>query len=598
MAFHDMPPFHPEEQWDSNRSHPHRIHDLHKVGPECDDQLAVFSGMGRGLRGDSYRIEIDEHDQDETYLKGKYLDAATNTWVDDWVSENINGGYLEVIMNQDDSTDPPTFTLTFNYYLPENKDDQTAIEWTQTTPAIPYLPETQEFPGAHSLFLKKTGDTWVTTNIPTSMTEAQAKSRQEKLLYPTNNRSDYNPPSPGDPWSVNLEYGIGGDLDAPNKEDAATILGITPQLVEDIVDGDGVIQGDGWSGTNIKEYIDNRPVGEMNEVSAQDLTDLGNRLDQDIADLNQDVEDLETHMHQDMGFPDGDLAGDGGTGPRNTIKKYIDGVVQDLSDHIHEDMGFNDILINDGDADTRNPKRNTIKKWFEWIIGQLGFGNDINDFNGDPNVTNIKQYIDYEIENSKEEIATPVLKVTTRSAAIKFFNVDNYTKAVNTKLIPGVVSDVTPDATITGTLRISYYDTLPMTEFSFEAGTGSGDMYQMPDECIGILFNSASDSTPLNLNSISLPGRSGNIKTPLTNPENLSNSGSVLQGGALENFQVYTGMGNCVSKNASSDAWPWGKSDDAYFYIFHRTTGSQGYPVWIDYARNYACSYNQAVPSS
>lgn len=501
-------PKHPEEPWDVQRSHPHRYHDLHHVAPECDDQLALISGVGRGLRGDSYRIDVIDKDNDETYLQGKIYDAATNTWVDDWLSDNVNGGYLTAYITTNETTDPPTFTLTFEYSRPVDGNDAEPIKWTKTTPAIPYVID----------------------------------------------------PSPDG---------------AVDFIDLAKILGLTEQNLQDILnDVPGVIVGDGFTGDNIKDYIDNKPTG-ISQAAAEAL---------------------------------------------------IDDAIDDLSDHIHEDMGFGTLLINDGNSDTKNPKRNTIKKWLEWMIGQMGFGTDIDNFDstgattikqyikniynniatqlgfgddidefGDTGADTVKEYIDICIENSKEEAAAPVMYTQTYDVDIAFYSTAFNASQPGEKLIANLVSNNTPIDTLASVLSVNYYDVMPMITFALDVKVSSG-VYRMPDKTIGVATIVENNvRRPIDFAKIVLPHRTSTIKPPLLNPENLSNSG--FSGQTNTGWQVYSGVGDCVSKD-TGDSWTWGKTNKAYFYIFHRNTGDPGTAVHIDYGRTYHCDYNQSVSGS
>lgn len=568
-----LPPHPPEEPWHVHQPFPphhHHFHDEHHVAPECDDQLAVFSGVGRGLRGDGYKVVIKSDVEAETYLEGMIYDAATNTYSSDWISENINGGKLMYQYNLRPSTVPQTFTITFRYVRPNRSES----EWVWTTPAIPYIWDADDDGladvdgiigvGVGTLFMKKTSDpTWVTTNLPTSYEISETVDRQEKLLYPDGwTRDMFNAPVPGDPWTVNLQYGIGGDIDAPNIEDLAKILGVNVDFLRDLVE-------------------------------------------------NRDLPGS------------GDTFGTKGNGDPMNTKEYIDSQNDGLLDHIHEDMGFGDILINDGDADTQSPKRNTIKKWFDWIIGKLGFGDLINSFGnsgattvkgyidwiinklgfgsdidqfGGGTITNLKSYIDSKestiVNNIINQTANPKLYKKTYDIKMCFYDLTNYTKPVGSFLIDSLVANSTPTGVVTAKLYISYFDILPMIEFDMEVNTGQS--HGMPTGEIGIACTGSSGNyTPLDLSGVSLPNRSIALKPPLLNPENLTNVGysSATDG----NWQVYAGVGDLVSKDASSDAWPWGSNNNAIFYIFNRWTGSTGPNLSIDYARTYNCSYNQAT---
>lgn len=62
--------------------HTHHCHDItHKCAHECDDQLANIQHVGRGIRGNSMRIEItdDEIGEDLTYLTAYEYDEITKT---------------------------------------------------------------------------------------------------------------------------------------------------------------------------------------------------------------------------------------------------------------------------------------------------------------------------------------------------------------------------------------------------------------------------------------------------------------------------------------------------------------------------------------
>lgn len=280
--------------------------------PDCVDQLPVIARVGRGLRGDSFKVVVASDEQSETYLEGLSYDPATKTWQSEWMSENINGGQMMYQYNLRPYTIPQTFTITFRYKRP----NRSASEWQWTTPAIPYIWDADNDgladvdsivgTGVATLFMKKTTEaSWVMSNLPTSHTMSEALSRQEKLLYPDDWDRDYfNAPKPGEPWTVNLQYGVNGDIDAPNVDDLAKIIGITVQQIRNIVaDQTGQLVGDGFTGDNVKDYIDK----------------------------------LCTHIHADMGF-DHHLIGDDDDVARNTIKKYIDG----LRDDIYDNLGISD----------------------------------------------------------------------------------------------------------------------------------------------------------------------------------------------------------------------------------------------------------------
>ena len=255
-----------------------------RCAPGCDDQLPMISRVGRGIHGDDFRVEIASDAECETTLEGRSYDHATKEWRSEWLSENVNGGCLSYQYVLRPYTIPATFTITFIYRRPGRR------EWSWTTPAIPYIwtidedgnqnpgdPDTMVGSGVATLFIKNTTDSEWT----------------EKLLYPDGTtREDYNAPGPMEPWTVNLTFGVGGDIDVPNVDDIAKILGITVEQVRDIIEGNQVTIN-GIDADNIVDYIDKR--GEH------------------VLD----------HVHEDLGFDDGFLPGDGGG---TSVKEYIDGI--------------------------------------------------------------------------------------------------------------------------------------------------------------------------------------------------------------------------------------------------------------------------------
>lgn len=250
-------------------------------GPECNDNIPVFSNVGRGIKGDAFFIKVSDPDEVcQTYLEGMSYDEATKEWTTEWKSENINGGCLSYQYKLRPYTVPQTFTITFIYRRPGRP------EWSWTTPAIPYLwsvdddgnkepgdPDAVVGSGVATIFVKDGKDKpWV-----------------EKLVYPAGtDREDFNAPEQGEAWTSNLYFGVGGDIEVPNLGDLALVIGITEEQIKQIIQGTtGVIGGS----DNVKDYIDD-----------QDNKVLG-------------------HVHEDLGFDDGFLPGDGGD---TSVKKYID----------------------------------------------------------------------------------------------------------------------------------------------------------------------------------------------------------------------------------------------------------------------------------
>lgn len=265
-------------------------------GCESDDQLPIISRVGRGIHGNDYRVEISSDATCETHLAGSSFDHTTKEWTSEWVSENINGGCLSYQYKLRPYTVPQTFTITFIYRRPGRP------EWSWTTPAIPYVwsvdddgnkqpgdPDAVVGSGVATIFVKDGKDKpWV-----------------EKLVYPEGtDREDFNAPEQGEAWTSNLYFGVGGDIEVPNLGDLALVIGITEEQIKQIIQGStGVIDGS----DNIKDYID----------------------DQDGKVLD--------HVHDDLGFDDGFLPGDGG---ETSVKKYIDDIKSEIDKGVEANLTY------------------------------------------------------------------------------------------------------------------------------------------------------------------------------------------------------------------------------------------------------------------
>lgn len=250
-----------------------------RPAPDCDDQLPLLSQVGRGLQGSGYFVKIKQDSDCETYLEGMTYDPTSKTYSTDWVSENINGGKLMYQYHLRPYTNPQTFTVTFRVKRPNRP------EWTWTTPAIPYIWDADNDGkadvdgivgvGVADLFLKKTTEkkwNYPTVTYTDYKNGLMTSEKHDKLVYPDDwTRDKLNAPKPGDPYSVNLQYGIGGDLDAPNIDDIAKLLGITVENIRNIIKNSPV-PTETITDENLKKYIDRR-----------------------------DKEDL-THIHEDLGF--------------------------------------------------------------------------------------------------------------------------------------------------------------------------------------------------------------------------------------------------------------------------------------------------------
>lgn len=235
-----------------------------RCAPECDDQLVSVSRIGRGIKGDSFYVKISDPDTtNETYLEGLSYDEATKVWTSEWLSENINGGELSYQYNLRPFTIPQTFTMTFIYRRPGRP------EWSWTTPAIPYLwdADGNGFPdvdgivgsGCATLYIRESAESpWI-----------------EKLIYPPGTGpADFNTPEPLAPWSVNLTFGIGGDINIPNIDDISKIIGITVEQIYNILnDVPGALDGS----DNVKDYIDDKDL-ELWQYIDDSVTNLGRQI--------------------------------------------------------------------------------------------------------------------------------------------------------------------------------------------------------------------------------------------------------------------------------------------------------------------------------
>lgn len=282
----------------------HRIHP-DRCAPDADDQLPLISRVGRGLQGDSFKVDIASDSNCETILEGSRFDAATKEWKSEWLSENVNGGCLSYQYVLRPYTIPQTFTITFIYRRPGRK------EWSWTTPAIPYIwsasdtgkPEDPDHivgSGVATLYIKKTTDAEWT----------------EKLVYPEGTGpEDYNTPPAEEPWTVNLSFGIGGDVEVPNIDDLAKIIGITVEDIKKLIAGDSITIN-GVDAGNIIEYIDKQDDNHLNDA-----------LD---------------HIHSDLGFNETGHPDSGAFGGEDTVKEYIDKGDDDSKTFIENALG--DIL--------------------------------------------------------------------------------------------------------------------------------------------------------------------------------------------------------------------------------------------------------------
>lgn len=388
--------------------------------PECHDQLPLISPVGIGIKGNSYRVEPGVATESEFHLVGKEYDSLDGTWTTDWISENISGGKLKYQYHLRPYTIPQTFTITFALDRPGQP------EWEWTTPAIPYIWDADNDGvadvdhiigvGLSTFFLKKTQENW-NRNLWGAHSEAQAKAFQEKVVYPYDwDRDELNAPEPYEPYAVALEYGIGGDIDAPNIDDLAVILGISIADLRKIINGvHNVLVGDGIQADNFKDYIDN----------------------------------LNTHIHSDMGFPSGQLTGDGGTGPRNTIYKWLS--------ELTEDTGF--YQNPDGSFGVNGNNYFTINLPADRVTGEAAEARK---------VYNIQQYIDAKAELA-ERNANNYMDARADAIESQLGKDKNTIEAIINKIFGG--GTINEDGTITWPNT----DKIPVADLNIFSGTASPD---------------------------------------------------------------------------------------------------------------------------
>lgn len=277
--------------------------------PDCSGQLPMIANVGRGIKGDGFYVRITDPDTtNETYLEGLSYDNATHEWHSEWISENINGGELRYQYNLRPFTDPTTFTITFIYKRPNRP------EWSWTTPAIPYI-WTIDDDGNRTDPDAFVGSGVATIFVRASKSDPWNVSKHERLHYPQGTtRDDFNAPLPEKAWSATITFGYGGDVELPNFDDLAKILGITKGDIFNILQ-DNTFTIDGITAKNIIDYI--------------------NKCDKRDRD----------HFHKDLGFPDAmndNHSDKGAFGGEDTVKIYIDkkfgniyNILQDLIDHIY-----------------------------------------------------------------------------------------------------------------------------------------------------------------------------------------------------------------------------------------------------------------------
>lgn len=276
-----------------------------KCAPCCDDQLPVFAVVGRGPKGDSSHVGVGTPDScTETYVEGYNVDEVTGETIigSEWRTENINGGELSYQYNLRPYSNPRTFTITFIYRRPGRH------EWSWTTPAIPYIWTIDNGDGTVS----ENPDHIIGSGIATLFVKTVHDNEwNERLHYPLDPdtgepypREYFNAPEAEEAWSSTITFGYGGDIEIPDLDDLAKIIGISREEIEKWLQSKDII---------------------INEIDARNIVDYINKCDDAIMD----------HLHEDLGFCDKDHEGAAFGGYYN-VKDYIDAKFEELNVKIDE----------------------------------------------------------------------------------------------------------------------------------------------------------------------------------------------------------------------------------------------------------------------
>ena len=230
---------------------PMHTHPHFDMGCDCaDDQIPVFSKVGRGLRGDSAKLELVEDGDLNTYVRGLTYDAATGGWSTEWTSGNINAGKVSMSYMFFPNDDPKTFTMTFRLERPGRQ------MWEWTTPRIPYTwDEAGHDPisagPSRGLFVKHidpASDWFDKMTLPEGMTPEQREGIGAPLNW--NHDSSALPFSQATPYVNTLTWGVHpqfegdvdntlhGDIPVLRDEQEARIIGITEEALHRLLTQD------------------------------------------------------------------------------------------------------------------------------------------------------------------------------------------------------------------------------------------------------------------------------------------------------------------------------------------------------------------------
>lgn len=243
-----------------------------RFAPDADDQLPLIAHVGRGLRGDGYKIDLIDTDAGQ-YLAGYPYDATTGTYSEtpDWTSDLIGSGVLEYSVYKPavEEGETPFMQITFRYTGKGGEDS-----WQFTTDQIPLMGETTNN-GGH------VDSVFVTANTPAGIWNPDDASEtdtwHETLRYPDDWSAAHPDPDTSD-WVSLLTYGSGGVLDVPSYPELAKLLGRDLASMRQLIDPDAEVEPDpsisdqiaaleallagfpaGDDNQNVKQYIDDTP---------------------------------------------------------------------------------------------------------------------------------------------------------------------------------------------------------------------------------------------------------------------------------------------------------------------------------------------------
>lgn len=229
----------------------------HKFADKCHDQAPIFMKAARGIRGNSYIVEVtdDELAENMTYITAKEYDEITKTYTEKWRSDNINGGRLQCFYHLNKQNEPKTFTLTFVYTRPKTPGKADAHErtrWAFTTPAIPYM-----FEGDTPMMGSIVGTIFLKDHKFSSGGSAENDKYKEMLTYPIvpgeDIRDNFNAPYP--PGGKNKISGTTRQGDTPESSGTHMPNGTEWNVYMDLTEFDEFVKVVGISRTKMINII-------------------------------------------------------------------------------------------------------------------------------------------------------------------------------------------------------------------------------------------------------------------------------------------------------------------------------------------------------